>query len=36
LAGDIWTVILPNMGVLAGMAAVLLVLIRRVTHKRLA
>jgi ABC-2 type transport system permease protein len=36
LAGDIWPVILPNMGVLAVMAALLLVLTRRVTQKRLA
>jgi len=35
LAGDIWAVILPNGAVLAGMAAVLLVLTRRATQKRL-
>jgi ABC-2 type transport system permease protein len=36
LAGDVWEVILPNGAVLAGMAAVLLVLTRRVTRKKLA
>jgi ABC-2 type transport system permease protein len=36
LAGDVWTVILPNMGVLAVMATALLVATRRITHKRLA
>jgi ABC-2 type transport system permease protein len=36
LAGDIWAVILPNMGVLALMAAALLVLTYRATHKSLA
>jgi len=36
LAGDIWSVILPNMAVLALMAGALLVLTRRVTQKRLA
>ncbi|MGH8167472.1 MAG: ABC transporter permease, partial [Woeseiaceae bacterium] len=36
LAGDIWAVILPNATVLAGMAAVLVILTRRVTQKRLA
>jgi len=36
LAGDIWAVIVPNMAVLAGMAAVLLFLTRRVTQKKLA
>jgi len=35
LAGDIWPVILPNMAVLAAMAALLVVLTRLVTHKRL-
>ena len=35
LAGDIWPVILPNMGVLGGMAAVLLILTYRATHKSL-
>jgi ABC-2 type transport system permease protein len=35
LAGDVWPVILPNAAVLAGMAAVLLVLTRLVTRKRL-
>jgi ABC-2 type transport system permease protein len=36
LAGDVWEVILPNAAVLAGMAAVLLLLTRGVTRKRLA
>jgi len=36
LAGDIWAVILPNAAVLAGMTAVLLLLTRRVTRKKLA
>jgi ABC-2 type transport system permease protein len=36
LAGDIWPVIIPNAAVLAGMAAVLVMLTRRVTGKRLA
>jgi len=36
LAGDIWSVVLPNAAVLAGMAAVLLLLARGVTRKRLA
>jgi ABC-2 type transport system permease protein len=36
LAGDVWSVILPNAAVLAGMAAVLLFLTRRVTRKSLA
>jgi ABC-2 type transport system permease protein len=36
LAGDVWTVILPSAAVLAGMAAVLLLLTRRVTQKELA
>jgi ABC-2 type transport system permease protein len=36
LAGDIWPVIIPNALVLAGMAAVLVMLTRRVTRKRLA
>jgi ABC-2 type transport system permease protein len=35
LAGDVWGVLLPNAAVLAGMAAVLLLLTRAVTHKRL-
>ena len=35
LAGDIWPVILPNAGVLAGMMIVLLLLTGRVTQKRL-
>ncbi|HLW63830.1 MAG TPA: ABC transporter permease [Gemmataceae bacterium] len=35
LAGDVWSVILPNGAVLAGMAAVLLILARLVTRKRL-
>src|SRR5262249_19616558 len=36
LAGDVWSVVLPNATVLAGMAAVLLLLTRGVTRKRLA
>jgi ABC-2 type transport system permease protein len=36
LAGDIWAVILPNMAVLAAMAATLLVLSYRATRKSLA
>jgi len=36
LAGDVWSVILPNAAVLAGMAAVLLFLTRVTTRKRLA
>jgi len=36
LAGDIWTVILPNAGVLAFMAGLFFVLTRRVTQKKLA
>ena len=36
LAGDIWEVILPNMAVLAGMAAVLVLLTYRATRKTLA
>jgi ABC-2 type transport system permease protein len=35
LAGDIWSVILPNMAVLAGMAAVLVILTYRATRKSL-
>jgi ABC-2 type transport system permease protein len=35
LAGDVWGVILPNATVLASMAAVLLLLTRRVTRKQL-
>lgn len=35
LAGDIWAVVLPNAGVLAAMAAVLLLLTRRVMQKKL-
>jgi ABC-2 type transport system permease protein len=35
LAGDVWGVLLPNAAVLAGMAAVLLLLTRGVTRKRL-
>ena len=35
LAGDVWSVILPNAAVLASMAAALLLLTRRVTRKRL-
>jgi ABC-2 type transport system permease protein len=36
LAGDIWAVILPNAAVLAGMAALLIFLTRRVSQKKLA
>ena len=36
LAGDVWSVILSNGAVLAGMAAVLLILARLVTRKRLS
>ena len=36
LAGDVWGVIVPNAAVLAGMAAVLLLLTRGVARKRLA
>ena len=36
LAGDVWSVVLPNAAVLAGMAAVLLLLTRGATHKTLA
>jgi ABC-2 type transport system permease protein len=36
LAGNVWSVILPNAAVLAGMAALLLVLTRRATQKKLA
>jgi ABC-2 type transport system permease protein len=36
LAGDVWSVILPNAAVLAGMAAVLLLLTLSVTKKKLA
>jgi ABC-2 type transport system permease protein len=36
LAGDVWSVILPNAAVLAGMAAVLLLLSRGATSKQLA
>jgi ABC-2 type transport system permease protein len=36
LAGDIWSVILPNAAVLAGMASALMVLARLTTQKRLA
>jgi ABC-2 type transport system permease protein len=35
LAGDIWAVILPNMGVLALMAALLVTLTYRAMHKSL-
>jgi ABC-2 type transport system permease protein len=35
LAGDIWAVILPNLAVLAGMAAILLAQTKRVTRKSL-
>jgi len=36
LAGDVWGVVLPNTAVLAGMAAMLLLLARLVTRKKLA
>jgi ABC-2 type transport system permease protein len=36
LAGDVWAVILPNVGMLAAMVAVLALLTRGVTRKRLA
>jgi ABC-2 type transport system permease protein len=36
LAGDVWAVIVPNASVLVGMAAVLLLLTRGVTRKKLA
>jgi ABC-2 type transport system permease protein len=36
LAGDVWTVILPNAAMLVAMAAVLAILTRGVTRKRLA
>jgi len=36
LAGDIWAVILPNLGALALMLLVLMAVIRRKAHKRLA
>ncbi len=36
LAGDVWSVIVPNMAVLAGMAAVLLGLTRATARKKLA
>jgi ABC-2 type transport system permease protein len=36
LAGDIWAVILPNLAVLAGMAAALVLLTYRATRKTLA
>jgi ABC-2 type transport system permease protein len=36
LAGDIWAVILPNIGMLAAMAAVLLFLTRKTMQKKLA
>ncbi|MBI4528852.1 MAG: ABC transporter permease [Deltaproteobacteria bacterium] len=36
LAGDVWSVVLPNAAVLAGMAAVLLLLTRATTRKKLA
>jgi ABC-2 type transport system permease protein len=36
LAGDVWSVVLPNAAVLAGMAAVLLLLTRVMTRKQLA
>ena len=35
LAGDVWPIILPNTAVLAGMAALLLVLNRGATRKTL-
>jgi ABC-2 type transport system permease protein len=36
LAGDVWSIVLPNAAVLASMAAVLLLLTRGVTRKQLA
>lgn len=36
LAGDVWSVVIPNAAVLAGMAAVVLALARLATHKKLA
>jgi ABC-2 type transport system permease protein len=36
LAGNVWAIILPNAAVLAGMAAILLILTRRTTQKKLA
>ena len=36
LAGNIWGIVVPDAGILAGMACVLLLLTRRVTKKRLA
>jgi ABC-2 type transport system permease protein len=36
LAGDVWSVVLPNAAVLTAMAAVLLLLARLVTRKKLA
>jgi len=36
LAGDIWSIIVPNAAVLAGMAVLFLVLTRRATQKELA
>src|SRR5260221_7235439 len=36
LAGDIWTVIVPNAAVLAGMAAVFFIFTRRATRQELA
>jgi len=36
LAGDVWGVVVPNAAVLAVMAAVLLLLARAVTRKKLA
>jgi len=36
LAGDIWPVILPNLGAMAIMLLILLLLIRRKAHKRIA
>jgi hypothetical protein len=35
LAGDVWAVILPNLAMLAGMAALLFVLTRVATKKQL-
>jgi ABC-2 type transport system permease protein len=35
LAGDIWTVVVPNAAVLAGMATVLMLLARATTRKKL-
>ena len=36
LAGDIWPVILPNLGAMALMLLIFLAIIRRRAHKRIA